>query len=263
MVRIAGWIWLISAVVLNATAQYNVDEEMVRIKKELEKVEAERKAVKSEVAQDKTELAAYRERNARRVAMLKTQIDSLQTQVKAVKTVHDSLDREYSAISVKTRQQELLQKTLRETILKSAHSLMQEAGSVPPIALEQIQGSLGYLISEITAGSIDNTEAFYRLVQIVHDMLSISKEIQVVESTSPIPNIHGTIYRLRIGMVFEAIVDSRGEKAFLWNGTGEWEAVSDPAITASLFKAVRIREGKTVPVLVELPFTSVQNGGRE
>jgi hypothetical protein len=88
-------------------------------------------------------------------------------------------------------------------------------------------------------------------------MKILSREVQVAEGISPVKQISGTVYRLRIGSVFEAVVDSRGEKAF-YREENEWKPVEDPAAAATLLKAVKIREGKTVPVLVNLPFASVK-----
>ena len=125
-----------------------------------------------------------------------------------------------------------------------------------PLIRDQYAGPIGYLVGEIEAGSVENTEALYRLFRIVWDLRTVCREIQVVEVTSPVPQMRGTIYRLRMGSVFEAIVDLKGEKAFLWNtpdsGTGRWIALPRED-AASILTAVKIREGKTVPELVHLP----------
>ena len=61
---------------------------------------------------------------------------------------------------------------------------------------------------------------------------------------------------MRIGGVFEAVVNTKGEKSAIWSGgiNGEWIPIDDATVSARILKAVQIREGKTLPVLVELPF---------
>ena len=109
---------------------------------------------------------------------------------------------------------------------------------------------------EIAAASIDNVEALNRLMQISRDMLSMSREIQSVEGISPVGELKGTVYRMRIGTALEAVVDIRGEHAYIWDRNSGWQATDDPSIVQSILKAVKIREGKTVPSLVRIPFGS-------
>ncbi|NLP01199.1 MAG: DUF3450 domain-containing protein [Fibrobacter sp.] len=258
MIRILFFFLVLLLSGLEAGAeQGSVDEEIARVKKELAKIESERSKVKKERAKDKAEFDSYQSRTARKISALKGQIDSTENQIKALSSVRDSLESRLLSVNTGMKQQELLQKRLREKLLLSCNDLLAESERLPPLASEQVRGSIIYLRSEITSGSIDNTEALHRFVRIAHDMKILSREVQVAEGISPVKQISGTVYRLRVGCVFEAVVDSRGEKAF-YREENEWKPVEDPAVAASLLKAVKIREGKTVPVLVNLPFASVK-----
>lgn len=258
------WILTLSLLLLSGFSteaqQGNIDEEIARVKKELTKIESERSKVKKERAKDKTEFASYQSRTAQKITGLKNQIDSTGSQIKALSAIKDSLESSLLKVNTGIKQQELLQKRLRETLLSSCSALLAESQKLPPLASEQVRGSLTYLRSELSAASLDNTEALHRFAQIARDMKTISKEIQVAEGASPVSQIAGTAYRLRIGTVFEAVVDSKGEQAFYCD-KGEWVPLEDVSLSGSLLKAVKIREGKTIPVLVNLPFASVKEKG--
>ena len=65
----------------------------------------------------------------------------------------------------------------------------------------------------------------------------------------------------------EAVVDEKATAAALWrgnqpDGTPVWETTKDPAICQAILRAVNIREGKTVPALIELPFGSLAGEGK-
>ena len=264
MIRVLGVnLMLVLVCMLNAAEMYDLDAEIARVKKELGKVEGERIKVKKEFLKDRSEFASYQERASKRNLSLKTGTDSLRLQIRAASVLNDSLQSELMSINTKIRQQDLNQKRLRETILDVCCGLQKEADSLPPLASEQVRGSLGYLSGEISAASIDNIEALNRLIQISKGIQSMSREVQSVEGLSPVGQLKGTVYRLRIGTVLEAAVDSKGEQAFFWDRAGGWQAAGDPSLAPSLLKAIKIREGKTVPSLVQIPFVQGEPEGTD
>jgi hypothetical protein len=236
-----------------------VDREIARLKKEVNRVQAQRNDEAQQAKKERLEFKKYGERIAERTAAITRQTDSLSAEVRKANLHNDSIRSLLSVVASRIREQELQRQRLREVILRAAHSLESEIARCSPLVGEQYEGPINYLISEIEAGSVDHTEALYRLMRIVGDVRTAAQEVQVVETASPVPQLRGTVYRLRIGSVFEAVVDVQGAKAFIWNGKAEndddrWIAAALQEDVASIFTAVRIREGKTVPELVRLPF---------
>ncbi|MBN1577713.1 MAG: DUF3450 family protein [Chitinispirillaceae bacterium] len=244
-----------------------VDREIARLKKEISRVQSQRQDEAKEVKKEQAEFESYRERTAARMASVTRQTDSIRTLLQRTNLHNDSINAALAAVTSQIREQDLQRERLREVILRASKMLQGEMDRFTPLIREQYAGPIGYLIGEIEVGSVENTEALYRLLRIIWDLRTVCREIQVVEVASPVPQMRGTVYRLRIGSVFEAIVDMQGEKAFLWNtaedGTGRWIALPRREDAASILAAVRIREGKTVPELIHLPFgtDSVQGEG--
>ena len=80
-------------------------------------------------------------------------------------------------------------------------------------------------------------------------------EIQVLQGGSPIPEIPGQVYILRIGNVFEAVIHRDGVMCALWDKSEEtgWKIIDDPSTCKELLSGVRVREGKSIPKLVTIP----------
>jgi hypothetical protein len=170
--------------------------------------------------------------------------------------INDSIEIEVTAINTKIRQQELLQKRFSETVLLAARKLQKEIDKLPRNSSEQLRGSLHYLIGEIMDGTADNAEALYRLMQIIHDTKAFSREIVVAEAASPIPELRGVVYTIRIGSVFEAVIGRDGKSAFIRDVSGKWIPVDDSNSLSMIMLAVKIREGKAMPAFVVLPLGS-------
>ena len=74
----------------------------------------------------------------------------------------------------------------------------------------------------------------------------------------PVADIRGMVYRLRIGTIFEAVVDTKGEKCAVFSGWGDdgaphWKDLDSPVLAQAVLQAVNIREGKSLPAFVNLP----------
>ena len=101
-------------------------------------------------------------------------------------------------------------------------------------------------------------------MQVLKDFEALTGSIQIVQGASPVPEIRGTAYRLRIGCLFEAAVDAEGTKYALWDGTDstgnqQWNVFKDPENASKVLKAVNIREGKALPAFAQVPFTMKRN----
>jgi hypothetical protein len=243
-----------------------IDREIAQLKKELSRVKGQRKDENVQAAKEKTEFAAYKKRTSNKIDGLKHQTDSLQVQIDQMTRKGDSLNIGLTSLQQKMREQELIREQLRKAILAAAGSVGEEIQRMPPLVKDQYRSPLQYLSSEITAGSVETTEALFRLMRIIQDARAVCREIQVVEGASPVPQLRGTVYRLRIGAIFEAIVDVQGTKAYLWNdslqdSSGIWRQIDDQEIVTSLHKAILMREGKSVPELVRLPINGQRRDG--
>jgi hypothetical protein len=83
--------------------------------------------------------------------------------------------------------------------------------------------------------------------------------IQVGQTTSAVPEIRGSASTLRIGNVFEAIVDEDGKVCAFWQGadsTGRplWVVVNNQTTASTVLKAINVREGKSLPSFIDLPY---------
>jgi hypothetical protein len=236
--------------------------EIKRIRKELMSVAQERERSAAEAEKDREEFEKYRKRALKRKRNIRHETDSIRLSIDALKQNKDSLNAVLAAEKSRKRQYELLQDNLRRTVIQSCELILQQSQNAPPTGASKNASSLNLLLNELQAKTIDNVEALSRLFQIIRDMVGLTSSIQIVQGTSPIPEIRGTVYRLRIGTVFEAVVNEKGTQAAVWTGydttgTTQWEKVTDVVIASNILAAVNVREGKKLPSLIELPFDHV------
>jgi hypothetical protein len=245
-----------------------LDREIVRLKKEIARVASQRQNEAQQAKEEQKEFLVYKERTASRTTAIRRQTDSLQAGGRLSTSRNDSLRAVLASLQAGIRDQELQVKKIRSVITAAVKKLQGELPSLPPLITEQYAGPVGFLLTELEAGSVENTEALHRLMRLVQDLRTVAQEIQVVEGVSPTPQLHGSVYRLRIGAVFEAVVDQNGSRAYLWTPAGEgsdslWVPAGNSETAGEVLKAVKIREGKTVPELVELPLAPAPAGPKE
>jgi len=146
----------------------------------------------------------------------------------------------------------LRQEQLKEKLIHHCNKLLETAKSLPPILSSKIKAGLEYLKSELIVRSIDNIEGIHRLVRISRDLGADLVDIEIVQGSSPISQITGTSYRLRIGGIFEAVV--KGETAAIWDfPKRKWIMLNDPMKARLIMNAVEVRTGKKEPSLVQIP----------
>jgi hypothetical protein len=158
---------------------------------------------------------------------------------------------------------DLEQDELRSNLVSSTKELAEYIRGLPPLVVTQIGASASLLQHELTTKSVDNIEGMTRLFQIFSQIDEVLASIQISQESSPVPEIRGTVYRLRLGAFFEAVVDIKGEKGALWHKQGEkdgsqWKVISDPEISAALLKAINMREGKAIPTFIGLPLAGLE-----
>jgi hypothetical protein len=110
------------------------------------------------------------------------------------------------------------------------------------------------------AKNIDNVEGLHRLVQIVGNMEEYNGTIQTGQETSVVPQLRGSALMLRIGSLFEAVVDEDGKTGALWQGNDSlgqplWQTVAEAQSCAIILKAINMRESKALPAFMALPYS--------
>lgn len=247
----------------------NLDSEIARLRKEISHVQNDRLHNKEDMTRDAQEQTSYRARTGTRFAQMRRQIDSVAAQTHELAVKHDSLAALIGLSQSQRTQIDLSQERIRKSILDACGKVSTIAKTFPPLISQQLASSAELLSADITAKSIDNNESMNRLAQILDRMEEATTSIQVSQENSPIPDIRGTVYRVRLGAVFEGVTDMKGEKAAVWNGfnpdsSPHW-TMCNPSEAAALLKAASIREGKALPGFAMIPFTqytpSLPDGG--
>ena len=243
--------------------QEDLTPEINRIRKELVSVQNERERVGEEKQKDVDDFERYRTRIRETMRAIRHETDSIESEIIAYKENRDSLAALINSVENRAKQYEMLQDGLRTDLLGTVGRVMTFAEGLPPQATEKHLSALKLLENELKTKNVDNTEAVTRLFQVVNDMHDLTGSIQIAQGTSPVPEIRGTAYRLRLGAIFEAVVNAKGTTAAVWTGYGEsgnaeWRMISDPAVAGEILKAVNVREGKALPELVRLPLQDVR-----
>lgn len=242
--------------------QEDLTPEINRIRKELVSVQNERERVAEEKRKDAEDFEEYRERIRETMRSVRHETDSIELETIDYTEKRDSLDALINSVENRAKQYEMLQDGLRTHLIGAVGRVMIFAEGLPPQASEKHISALKLLENELKAKDVDNIEAVTRLFQVISDMHDLTGNIQIAQGNSPVPEIRGTSYRIRMGAFFEAVVNAKGTTAAVWTGYGEdgnplWQVISDPAIAGEILKAVNVREGKALPELVRLPFQDV------
>ncbi len=249
---------------LPAFGQQTVDElekEISRIRKELVQVQNERSTTKDQMKTDREEFDTYRQSVLTKMRTLRAETDSISSLQGSFKQKKASLEGAVLGYRSQQRQYDLLQEQFREKLLLATSSVEMRAKRLTPTAKEKPMAAASLLRSELSSKSVDNVEAVARLFQIARDMDGAGSTIQIVQGTSPVADIRGTAFRLRLGTLAEVVVSQKGDKAAIWTGVNEagvdqWKVISDPAVAQEILTAVTIREGKAIPRMVKLPFAN-------
>jgi len=239
--------------------------EIKRARKELLQLQTERKKNRLETDKDQKNFKAYTTRTAERFAMIKNETDSINGQITVQKSRNDSLAALVNSANARIRQYEMSQETLRKKLLVTCDQLTIHLKDLPPMVRQNLVASAALLKNELRNKSVGNVEAFNRIQQIMARAEETTGSIQVSQESSPVAEIRGMVYRLRIGAFFEAVVNLKGEECAVWyasDSTG-WRTIEDPSIAGEILKAANIREGKTMPSFVNLPLVADKMKGGE
>jgi len=239
----------------------DLEKEIARIRKELVQVQNERASVKSQAKSDREEFDSYRQTVLSKMRVLRAETDSIAALQAGFKQKNASLSGTYMNLVNGQKQYDMLHEQFRTKLLAAIGTVESRTVKLTPSAKEKPMAAVSLLRSELSTKSVDNIEAVGRLFQIVRDMDASGSSVQIVQGTSPVADVRGTTYRLRLGTLYEAVVNENGDKAAVWKGVNEkgvdqWD-VQSAEQAKEILAAVKIREGKALPRLVKIPFRDI------
>jgi hypothetical protein len=236
----------------------DLDLDINRIKKEITQVRAERQRLKDDIARDKSDFDAYCARTASRKKAYVAETDSVRGLIVSFGRKKDSLDAHIAGIEQKKRNFDLLKENFREHIARACGKLIDYVKRLPPALSRPAAGALTFLLNDCKTRNIDNVEALQRLVQIVRNLDESTLSIQTGQEASPAPSIRGSAAMLRIGSIFEAVVDEDGKNGAVWQAgeadVGQWRMLPGTQQAQMISKAIAIRESKSLPSFIMLPW---------
>jgi chromosome segregation ATPase len=267
MKRLLSALCMLGCMASLAVGQQAVSEnDIKRARKELMQLQTEREKNKLDMKKDQKEFKEYTKRTAERLAAFKNETTTINQQIAMQQRKNDSLAALVNHANAQAKQVEMCQDAMRGKLAASCDQIIANLQNIPPMVRQNLIASAALLKNELRNKSIDNVEALNRLQQIMTRAEEVTGSIQVSEESSPIPEIRGRVYRLRIGAFFEAIVNLKAEECAVWygsDGTG-WKTMKDPAVASELLKAAYIREGKSLPDFVRLPLVAdTEKGGAQ
>jgi|WetSurMetagenome_2_1015567.scaffolds.fasta_scaffold00441_19 hypothetical protein len=256
-----------AAIAASVAAQQppDIDGELSRLRKELTQVSDQREKNRVERDNEKKDFDEYRDRMTKRMSRVRADIDSVKRSIIENQKKSDSLASLVLAAQQRKRQIDLGKDLLRARIAASCDRLDASAILLPPLVLGQVRSSIALVKSELSAKSIECPEAFSRLSQSASVMREALGSIQAGQEKSPVADLRGTVCRLRVGGILEAIADPKAEQCFVWAGNSAggvpvWKP-ADAATAQNIVTATAIREGKHLPAFVSLPFSGVERDG--
>jgi hypothetical protein len=265
MKRSIGAICVLGVAASLAFSQADKESEIKRLNKELSQLKTEREKNRLDMEKDKADFTEYGKRSAERLAAVKNETNSINQQIAVQKRRNDSLAALINYATARAKQAEMCQDAMREKLTASCDHIIASLQSVPPMVQQNLVASTALLKNELRNKTIENVEAFNRIQQVLTRAEDLTGSIQVSQESSPITEIRGTVYRLRIGAFFEAVVNVKGDECAVWHGSGGgWKTIQDAAIAAQILKAANIREGKALPSFVKLPLVAdAEKGGNQ
>lgn len=265
MKRLVSLIGILCSTVSFTFAQSgDIESEIKRARKDLMRLQSERKKNRFDMKQDKEEFEAYTKRTAERWTAVKKETASITKQIAVHENRNDSLAALVNSANSQIRQYDISQEAMRKKLVVSCDKIAENVKKLPPMARQNLVASTALLKNELRNRSIANVEAVNRLQQIMSRAEDVNGSIEVSQESSPIAEIRGTVYRLRIGAFFEAVVNLKGDECAVWyasDSSSGWKTIKDPSIASAIFKAANIREGKTMPAFVTLPLVDAAGKG--
>ena len=244
----------------------DIRNEIAQLKRERSRVYAEIAEVRRDSAADAEEFREYTARTAVRLRRIGAETDSLRGEIGRFRQQSDSLGALISAQEAVKRRGELAGEAFRSELIEVCEGLAALCRRLPPSGRDRLLSAVRFLAGELESRAVDNTEGLHRFARLARDVEQSLADIQLEQGASPLEHIGGTVYRIRIGGVYEALVDSEARRCAVWTGAGgasdtTWKVIGDEAVARRVLKAVRVREGKALPEVVRMPFPARGKGG--
>jgi hypothetical protein len=260
-------VWaLVMACTISAFSQDQVQTSIADLQKEASTWQQKIKDMQERIAKTDVSTAdavkafrTYLRTEAAHKAEFQAQNDSLALDIAAAKRRVDSLEqsaenRKLSGFAADNRVEEM-----RLTLIAACGDLNKFYASLPPSNIRATATTLDFLKSELESKSVTVSEALERFWQILGVLADAETSMDTYMAPTPVAGVAGQVYFVRVGLAYCAIVSEEGTTAYLWvpgsQSEGAWQPVTDMFAKAALWDAVRIRDRKIVPRIVELPFS--------
>ena len=239
-----------------AQEEVELENRLRQANKDIEQLEKERAKVRQATQEDYQQFKEYQQRARQQFGSLKKKNDSLNQIAAKLRSRNAGLGSNISGIKSRQREYDINQEKVRAKMEQLCDTLLRVTEVLSPMLSEKQASTIKFLKSEIHAATSDNLESMSRLFSILTELENRLMDIEVDQGASPLPNITGVVQKLRIGGIFEAVVNENGTQSALWNfQERKWELVEDNDTSTRIRKAISIRTGKTVPELVSLPMS--------
>lgn len=244
-----------------SSTSFDYDKQIKRKQRELKRVLQQQKQAQKAIKKDRAAFEGYKARTKKRADTLRSQTNTITASVAEWRAKYAKLGGVIGRHKRSARGFAFRQQNFKKRLIKHCDALLALARTLPPLLSKKTVAELDYLKSELKGGSADNVEGLHRLVRVARRIDAQLMDIQVVQGSSPIPQITGTCHRLRIGGVFEAV--AKGETAAIWDfETNTWVRVKDPKRARMLSEAIEVRNGKKMPRLVQIPIAPAASAAR-
>jgi hypothetical protein len=260
--------------------QVQLQASVTDLQKELASWQQKIKDIESRIA--KTDAAKADQVNAFRSylraeavhkAQFQAQNDSLESDIKKAEKRVDSLEQTVGSRKMGGEAADNQVEEMRLVLITSCEDLRKLYDSLPPSNIRAASATLDFLKSELESKTVTVSEALERYYQILSSLDDAESSMETYTGVSPVQEITGQAYFIRIGLVYLAVTSEEGKEAYIWvpvrGYEGSWQPVNDVNAKAALWDAVRIRDHKIVPDIVNLPFDhyvtvqGVDESGRE
>lgn len=236
-----------------------IEKKIEYVRKELRELSKERETLRSDYKRDAVEFEKYRKMILAKKRDLTAEIDSVNSSVTNETVKKEKRAGNYNGLKAREANIKAAQKQLNNELLTNIASVMKLENDIPPLAKDKVISSFEILKKEIESEGVDNIEALNRYFTILDNLDNVSSTVEVTQGNSNVPFIRGMVYRIRVGSVYEAVVNVEGSKSGIWkgydeNGTPKWEEITDAATSFAVLEAIQIRDGKAVPKVATLPF---------
>jgi cell division protein FtsB len=250
----------------NSVAQQSLETSLADLEKEVVEWQDKIKDIKQkinkqedEITREKNTFLEHQKRELSYQQKLSAQVDSLRKDIAALHTESDSLSRAIESSKISARNYDLRRNSFRKLLIGFCTELVELLGSLPPSNLTVQTSAVNFLKGELETHSVDESEALERIWQILNTLTSASQSVDVYLATSPVTEIKGQVFFIRMGLVATAVVKGKGEAGAVWvtsidSTSGKWVIVEDDTQRAELWNVVQVREQRAIPQLVSVPF---------